>query len=356
MLCQCCKKVKLKEPFDSAKCPPAPTPSEYDTKKGAGALATAMGATACQTDNHNFALAFDVGGWGLSSDFTCNYSDAKTLGCEQLLASSTKYLTAIQNISCVLDQSQNVIKTTVNNVNSVNFIAGPYSSLTACGGGVDITQGITMDVITSMNLSQSEIDLIAKEVKSVCDTVNKGIQDNISQAGATASGGKTIIDNLNQFDNIDYNSKVRQALNSVTMTVDANNNINIIAQQGSKVLYSANAKCNFNQNITTKVIASIIVNNVLRSTYSSVIDLINKASNETTQTTKGSGFADQVKAIWDNIVAKTGIWGIILIVLGIVLVIGAIIIGPKLFKTYTEAKTGKKIPENTIQNTQISEP
>ena len=343
MLYQLRKPVKNIEHYDDPPISNCPTPPvlTQDEKQTAGAqLAEAMGVKACQTNNHNFAANISFNAPFVSAGGAINYSDAATLGCEQLIAQANSYRTALQRIQCVMNNSQNVIKTTVTGVNSVKFEAGPYSTLIACGFDAIVKQGINIDVITSMNLNEQEINQISKEIKNVAEDVKNVIQSNISEAGATAAGGKQLYDSLNTIDNIDYDTKTRNAIRNLEMKVGANNSIIVSSKQGSYFKYAEFGTCYFDQNISVSIYASLVINNVLGEAFGSVVDQINTTKFESKQTTEGKGFAGQVKAFWDNYATVANVSMIVGAIIVVALVVGVVLVGPKLAKEFNAYQQG----------------
>lgn len=333
----------IKEKYDTTKCPPAPVLTTDDQRIAAAAqMMNAMGAKSCQTDNANFAASLSANSLFFNMAGSANYSQAATLGCEQLMAQSQEYTTAMSRITCIINNSKNTIKTSVTGINSVKFEAGPKSIMNVCGFGADIKQGIKVEVINSIQLTDEEVQQISKELKSVAETAIDKIQENVSEAGATASGGKDLLDTLKKLQTSDYDSKVREAVRSIEMKVQGNNTILIKSAPGAVFNYAALGRCNFDQNIGVQVYASLIASNVLQSTFESVLDQMDKFSQVNKQITKGSGFASQVKAFWDNYasVASAGymVGGIIVVAL----VIGVILVGPKLLDTFMKGQQGSK--------------
>lgn len=333
----------IKEKYDTANCPPAPVLTTNDQRIAAATqMMTAMGAKSCQTDNANFAASLSFNSLFVSGGASANYSQAATLGCEQLIAQSQEYTTALSRITCIINRSKNTIKTAVTGINSVKFEAGPNSIMNVCGFGADIKQGIKVEVINSMQLTDEEVQQISKELKSVAETAIQNIQNNVSEAGATASGGKDLLDTLRKLQTSDYDSKVKEAVRSIEMKVQGNNTILITAKPGAVFNYAALGKCNFDQNIGVQVYASLIASNVLQSTFSSVLDQMDKFSAENKQITKGSGFASQVKAFWDNYSSMVSSGYLVAGIIVVALVIGLILVGPKLLDTFMKGQQGGK--------------
>lgn len=332
----------IKERFDTANCPPAPKLNEDQRIAAAVQMMSAMGAKSCQTDNANFAASLSFNSLFVNGGASANYSQAATLGCEQLISQSQEYNTALHRITCIINKSKNTIKQSVTGINSVKIEAGPNSIMNVCGFGADIKQGIKVEVINSMQLTDDEVQEISKELKSVADTAIKTIQNNVSEAGATASGGKQLLDTLRKLQTSDYDSKVKEAVRSIEMKIQGNNTILITAKPGAVFNYVALGKCNFDQNIGVQVYASLIASNVLQSTFSSVLDQMDKFSSENKQITKGSGFASQVKAFWDNYASVASAGYLVAAIIVIALIAGIVLVGPKLLKEFAGAQQGGK--------------
>lgn len=329
-------------------CPQVPIPSISDQATNAAHLMTAMGAQACQTDNKTFSAQATLSSLFVSLGIQITAGSTSTLGCEQLLAISNKYNQSVANINCILNKSSNVVSTIVNNVNSFKVSnIGNGSLKMVCPQGIKVTQGINAKIITSINLSDSEISQINNETKAVITEVAKTMQKNISDIGATASGGKQAIDSLTNIQNINNNSNIRETIKSITSSI-SNTNAITFENIGNGELLVAGSDCIVNQDMVVNILSKAIVDNAISNAFSSVSDSINKISTETVQQTEGTGFGDIVRSYWSNFFTSASIN---LIVGGIVLIIvlGALIkILPSIFSAAMESGKVKKLASKNM--------
>jgi len=280
-------------PINFTKCPERP---EVDTKtqlEDAANIIQSMGIRACSTDNTNISgsIAASIPFASGSATFQANHT--ATLGCENLNVIASNYRNTQNNISCILNQSENIVKVVTTALNNISITASGDGSVVdmQCANGLNINQGIEIKSVTNFSVSDQDTAAITSQISSLAQQTASVMNKDTSGLGADTHGSKNIQQQLQNIQQANLTEQVKQAVRDISISTSGQNMLTIEAKgKNSKVIISG-SNCNINQYIVLDVAASMIMNNVMNSTFSGVVQAINKqdAKFENVEDRKGVG-------------------------------------------------------------------
>jgi len=321
--------------FDFKACPAPPQPTKEEEGSNLAKVIQAMGITACSTDNTQVSAKISASiGPFLRGGASFDVNKTATVGCETIIATAEKYNKTVQNVACMLNQSKNVETTDVQLANNVIFrrigklrmMCGDKAS----GSGLKIKQGIELKVVKQVNFNQKEIQQIANQCKDIVKSTTEDIQTTKTGAGATPQGSKLIKDVSTKIYQIDFAQNVKQSLNKVKTSFDAQNNF-IMEDMGEVDIVGG--ECNFDQTIVFNLIATSIVDNTLQSSFSNLSETLREVKQTTKQESEATG-PEMSKGFWEEYGKSERAGMIVFAIIAVVLIIALIFVGPTLLKIF----------------------
>jgi len=319
--------------FDFNACPAPPAPSKEEEGSNLAKVVQAMGIQACSTDNTQVSAKIQASiGPFLRGGASFDVNKTATVGCETIIATAEKYNKTVQNIACMLNQSKNVETTEAVLANNVIFRRiGKLKMMCgdkASGNGLKIKQGIELKVVKQVNFNQKEIQQIANQCKDIVKSTTEDIQTTKTGAGATPQGSKLIKDVSTKIDQIDFTQNVKQSLNKVKTSFDAQNNL-IMEDIGDVEIVGG--ECNFDQSIVFNLIATSIVDNTLQTSFSKLSETLREVKQTTKQESTAEG-PDMSKSFWAEYGASERTGMIVFAIVAVVIVIALIFLAPTILK------------------------
>ena len=319
--------------FDFKACPAPPVPSKEEEGSNLAKVVQAMGIQSCSTDNTQISAKIQASiGPFIRGGASFDVNKTSTVGCETVIATAEKYNKTVQNVACMLNQSKNVEQTEAVLANNVIFrrigklkmMCGDKTS----GTGLKIRQGIELKVVKQINFNQKEIQQIANQCKDIVKTTTEDIQTTKTGAGATPQGSKLIKDVSTKIDQIDFTQNVKQSLNKVKTSFDAQNNF-IMEDIGDVDIEGG--ECNFDQSIVFNLIATSIVDNTLETSFSKLSETLREVKQTTKQESEATG-PDMSKSFWAEYGASERTGMIVFAIVAVVIVIALIFLAPTILK------------------------
>jgi len=312
---------------EGATCPPPPPPTQEQLNSEASALIKSAGIKTCETSQESMtaeahikvSVPFVSGNAGMS--MTSNKSS--TLGCEQVTVITDKYRKAVNTTTCLLKETKNIVKNTVSGINSIKFLAGRDLDVNCNGSdGLSIKQGMTLDMISQINLSQTELAKIESACKDVVKTVAESAMSSESGLGATPQGSKLIKDTLTDIQQNNYSASIAKTLNETLNSMNGSNEILFTAGRDLRI---SGSRCNFEQDMLIKMVAASTIDTTLSDMMSNLSDTLNDTSVKATATAVNKGADDLAAAVKtdDTPLSKNAMYAAIAI--AVVLVVGGII-------------------------------
>ena len=189
--------------FQDASCPPPPPANKEQLKTEGTALMQAAGIKTCETSQSSFTaqanasvdMPLGLGGADFSMSTTSNKSSS--IGCEQIAVITDKYRKTVNSTTCLLKKTKNVVRNTIAGINSVVFDAGRDLDVNCAGEeGLSIKQKMVLEMVSQINLSQTELAQIETACKDVVKTIAENAMNSDNGLGATPQGQKMIKDTL----------------------------------------------------------------------------------------------------------------------------------------------------------------
>jgi hypothetical protein len=316
--------------FNFSQCPKPPTPvnPKEEEKTNIEKLLKAADVKSCSTNNEvvqgSMVVVTPYGGGGAKF----RVDKESTIGCEALIAASKKYNDTIQAVTCMLNKSQNVVRESVNNIQTIQYKAGRDAKINC--KKLKIRQGMEVTLISSINFDKEEISQIANKCKDVVSTITKDVMSTETGTGTAAKGGKTIKEEISNINNINFDEKVTEALNDVK--IERNNRQEVIFDAGRDLYLTSEEECEISQDMVVKAYASNVVSNVVNSSLETLIESITELDEEITNKSKSEGVPDQPSILDDFSNFVKSLSGP-MIIIAIVIIIAIIFVGPMLLKT-----------------------
>jgi hypothetical protein len=270
---------------------------DASTKK----MLQAAGITACKTSNTQAAFASQMKSLLGSVQVGGSASTTNTIGCEQVIAASKKYIKAVQDITCNVIKSSQSVKSSASAQNSIIFkpvsVCGDPSvdpvsykevlmrwgpegckSNLNISGDVNIKQVAKIDYVSKISLSENAKAQIIEKSKDVLETALGVNQDSKTGAGATPQGSKV----LNELTSVSKSQSLQQAI------TDTAKSISMEVTGGNTIVFSAPGDVNLqNVNITQDSLLKLVAENLMSSAMkfmsNKVKDSIQKSNDEIKQ-------------------------------------------------------------------------
>jgi hypothetical protein len=185
-------------------------------------------------------------------------STMDTIGCEQIDVISEKYLEKSNAIMCILNQSCKSTKLSTNTVNEVNIILDNDARF-MCDGGLEIIQGIDVDLSQITDASDAQKQDIAQILKGFAKESLETMQG--SQVGfmGTIQGQKSLNNAIKGVETNVNIETIKQIVNESITTMAGNNILNITAK-GRSTISGLNCK------IDQKIVFKLAIQNMFEST------------------------------------------------------------------------------------------
>jgi hypothetical protein len=274
--------------FNMASCPAIPPQNPSQVNDNTAKLMEVAGIQACRTTQASTSggasgtVSTILGGASVEAHFQT--SDTSSIGCEQISVASNTYKQAVNNISCMLNQSSNVVHTNITGINSIIFEAG--GDLTVECNPLTIKQNMVLKMISSINLSDKELSQVSNQCKAVVNSIVDAVQKSDVGFGATPQGAKAISDTQTDLSNNTSNNKIKQAITDIQTSMVGKN---IISMKSGGNLLIKGSNCDLSQNMVIDMIASNILDNVVTNSVSNLTDTINTTKVSTVQESKAAG-------------------------------------------------------------------
>lgn len=269
-------------------CPP-PVQTPQDVANNIADTLQAAGIRACSTDQNSTQFSAQMQGslMGMmqgNASLQASTNKTATLGCEQVSAISNAYKQTVNNITCTIKNNTNNITNSQNAVNAINIRAGgnilincasctdPATCASSTGGGLNFKQRINMKMMSTIQLSESDITSIANNTSAVCQGITKVAQESTNGLGATPQGSKAIKTATDTITQQNFNESVKNAVNNINVSQNGDNSITIQAGGNITIL---GKQCTFDQDTVLEIIANAIISNVVQSTMQNIATAIN---------------------------------------------------------------------------------
>ena len=292
-----------------ANCPsPPPTPS--DVANNIASTLDAAGIQACSTDQASTQFSAQMqasvaGLGGANASMQGSTNRTATVGCEQVSAISNAYKQTVNNMTCTIKNNSNNIENSQNAVNAILIDAGKdiYIDCSGCtnpttcadskdGGGLSFNQSINMKMVSSIQLSSSDVKSIANNTSAVCKGIAKVAMDSTSGLGATPQGQKSIQTATNTINQQNFDQAVTNAVNNIKVSQSGNNTITIKAGGSIRII---GKQCTFNQDTVLDIVANAIISDIVQTTMSNVSSAINENDNQASQIAVNKGAEELIK-------------------------------------------------------------
>ena len=307
-------------------CPAPPPMLKPDQISKTAAMMTAMGAKTCATSSsseHTNVSMDTVGGFLSSTNIDVDKNQSGTYGCEQLIASSSTYNTALSNISCIIKKTAVSVNNTASGINNIIFkVGGDYT--VHPGGSVKIKQIAKVSLVNTSQISSQQRNEIANQVKAVTDDVKKTIQESKTATGSTAQGGKSSTEIDSIYQQTDFNKSVNESLTSFAANVSGSNTI-VFEVGGNMDIW---APLEASQDLVIELLAKSIVDDALDNSFKKISEITNRNVAENRQTSDNSGFAD----IYSSLYSGTGFTKIIKMVVAALVLLIILFVGYKIYQ------------------------
>ena len=307
-------------------CPAPPPMLKPDQISKTASMMTSMGAKTCATSSksEHTNVSMDVlGGFLSSTNIDVDKNESGTYGCEQMIASSSTYNTALSNISCIIKKTAVSVDNTASGINNIIFkVGGNYT--VHPGGSVKIKQIAKVSLVNVSKISDVQKNEIASQVKAVTDDVKKTIQDSKTATGSTAQGGKSSTEINSIYQQSDFNKSVNESLKSFSAKASGSNTI-LFEVGGDMDIW---APLESSQDLVVDLLSKSIVDDALENSFKSISEITNRNVAENKQKSDNSGFAD----IYSSLYSGTGFTKIIKMVIGALVLLIILFVGYKIYQ------------------------
>jgi len=313
--------------FDDASCPPPPPPTQEQLNTESANIMKSAGIKTCETSQSSMTaeahasvnIPFVSGEAGMS--MTSNHSS--TIGCEQIAVITDKYRKAVNSTTCLLKETKNIVKNSIAGINSIVFDAGRDLDVNCNGeGGLTVKQKMSLEMISQITLSQTELSQIESACKDVVKTVAESAMSSGNGLGATPQGQKLIKDTLTDIQQNDYKASISKNLNE---TINQMQGSNTVLFKAGRDLRINGSRCVFEQDMIIKMIASSTVDSTLSDMMSNLSDTLNDTSVKASAKAENRGADDLAKAVKSGPQDNSKTWIAIAIIVAIVAIGGIIV-------------------------------
>lgn len=289
---------------------PSPPPTPSDVANNIASTLDAAGIQACSTDQASTQFSAQMqasvaGLGGANASMQGSTNRTATVGCEQVSAISNAYKQTVNNMTCTIKNNSNNIENSQNAVNAILIDAGKdiYIDCSGCtnpttcadskdGGGLSFNQSINMKMVSSIQLSSSDVKSIANNTSAVCRGIAKVAMDSTSGLGATPQGQKSIQTATNTINQQNFDQAVTNAVNNIKVSQTGNNTITIKAGGSIRII---GKQCTFNQDTVLDIVANAIISDVVQTTMQNVSSAINENDNQASQIAVNKGAEELIK-------------------------------------------------------------
>lgn len=238
--------------------------------KNAATLMQSLNLGGCQTatrsaSGSNKSLGYSFFG-GISGSMSDWQSKSRTTsGCENINLLAQHYSNTVNSVFCAIQETSINSTTTINNINSIEIQAGPWSTINFnCGaGGFQVIQGETMDIkiVDTQNMDKKTTDSINHSITDGITNWAKAAKDQALQGGSdpdkTNAQINTIQENLSTgtFDNESMTD-----LQSMSEGIKTGNTFSITTKEGATININGD-KCVLSQNVILNIAIENAVSN-----------------------------------------------------------------------------------------------
>ena len=302
-------------------CPIIPQMNPIDTAGTISDMASGLKITECSTAKSSSEFNSSSSGLFSSSSSSMKSNSSSTVGCEPIALLNQVYQNAQNNIKCIISKATSSLNVTSIAINSI-VINGTTLNCDV----LNISQGVSQSIATSVSLTTDDKKMISSEVKNVAAAaadVVKNVQ--VSTPGTTDGvGARTASNYQTMIENTNYDQQVSTAIASLDLGVTSGNTL--IFGPGTVINASA---CNFSQNIQVTIVASTVLSNSLGNTLpqaAAAIEAILNANPTPVGSTPNASTPAAAPASADagSNTAKMP-WYYVLIILGAIVLIGGIV-------------------------------
>lgn len=287
-------------------CPPPPQVDHETKMQDAAGVIQAMGIQACNTSNYNASASASISTLIGSGAATFQVNHTATVGCENLNVIADNYKNTQNNITCILNQSKSIMKSTTAALNQIQISAsGEGSQLTInCPQQLQFKQGINVTSITQFTASDQDTAAISSEVKSLAQSTANILNKDASGLGADTHGSKNISQMLQNIQQANLSEQIKQAIKDVSISTNGTNMIKIESSGKNSKVFIGGSNCVINQDIVLNLVSTMIMNNVMSSTFSDVIDAINKRDLEVQNLDERKGVGNTFDSMYEYLQAN----------------------------------------------------
>lgn len=239
--------------------------------KNAAMLMKSLNLGGCKTATHSASGSSESGGFsldlmaGAATKSEWQTHSRTTSGCENINLLAQHYSDTVNAVYCAIQETSEESTTTINDINTINIVAGPYSTIDFnCGeGGFSVIQGETMNikVIDTSNMKSKTLDKINHSITNGITNWAKAAADsavaNGSDPDKTNAQISTIQENISKgtFDN-----ESTTDLQSMSETIVSGNTVTITTNVGANITING-AKCTLNQNVLLNIAIENTISN-----------------------------------------------------------------------------------------------
>jgi hypothetical protein len=281
---------------EGATCPPPPPPTNEQLISESAALMKSAGIRTCENSQESATFEGKMDLFLASASMSATYNKSSSIGCEQVAVITDKYRKAVNTTTCLLKETKNVVKNVVSGINSIKFEAGRDLDVN-CNGqdGLSIRQGMTLEMISQITLSQTELAKIETACKDVVKTIAESATSSESGLGATPQGSKLIKDTLTDIEQTDYKASISKTLNETLNSMNGSNEILFTAGRDLRI---SGSRCKFEQDMIIKMVAASTIDSTLSDMMSNLSDTLNDTSVKSTADAKSRGADDLAAAVF----------------------------------------------------------
>ena len=309
-------------------CPPPAKPTDEINNAAVKDAAKAMGIRSCSTQTTSVSMGFCS--LAIMGCAAAQGTNTQNLGCETVQIIADKFRQTTQNISCIMNINIRTVDASMRSSNTVKFNAINGAKLKVkCPGGLKIEQSATIKYVDLQSLSTEQIAEIANEAKTTATEIVKAVQKNEAGYAGTPMGSKFVSDSQKQIDSLDFKKNVKESIDQIKIRVNANNEVEFVAEgKGTELEFEGNA-CEIKQNTLIDIMATKILNDSLTSVFKTKVESEVKKDVSATSENKSEGAPNVVGDMFKSIggIMGMGMLVIVIIIIGLVMVIPSILKG-----------------------------
>ncbi len=268
----------------SDQCPAPQVPSSMDRKSAVESLAETMGLTECSaTKCSHDDRGGKAGAEGMFKENDGSLTEGSSvIGCSEMLMLEEKIRNITQNISCTINRQSNTTNVSVYAGNKISIRASGGSTINFnCGGELKFNQSINLKLVVVSKMTTQQTNDIQSTVNNSVHDIAKYLEKSVSNIPPeTVTGRREFINKMQDIQKMDYSQDVMDILNNFSVAVNNNNDIEIVAENGSTINLRGDS-CNFDQNIIINILAHNIVDTVASKAFKGSFDNVTYSERDT---------------------------------------------------------------------------